>query len=65
MISVKVEIHGIYSYMVYSENYRVLSKFDYSWKETSIRSGRIAVPPAVTDVSFIIIYIYYLLAPRS
>lgn len=50
MISVKVDIKSIYSYMVHSENYRVLSKFEYNWKETPIRSGRIAVPPAVTDV---------------
>ena len=51
LIGVKVEMLGIYSHMIHSENYRVLSKFEYTWEENPIRSGRIAVRPAVTDVS--------------
>lgn len=50
MISVKVKMFAIYEYLVNSENYRVLSQYEYSWKELPLRSSRICQKPALTDV---------------
>lgn len=36
--------------MVQSENYRVLSQYEYSLKELPLRSGRISERPALTDI---------------
>lgn len=54
MVSVNVTIVGIYHYFVESENYRVLSQYEYSWNELPLRSGRISQRPAMTDVSKIV-----------
>ena len=53
LISVKVKMSGIYQYMVQSENYRVLSQYEYTKEEPPLRSGRISERPAMTDVIII------------
>ena len=58
MISVKVTMSGIYQYMVGSENYRVLSQYEYTWNEDPLRSARISERPAMTDV--IIFFNYFI-----
>lgn len=50
-LSSNMTMENIYMYMVNTENYRMLSDFEYTLQETPLRSGRLSTgPPPLTDV---------------
>ena len=52
-----MSMESIYHCLVSTENYRMLSNFQYNMDETPLRSARLAVPPPMTDVINILIKI--------
>lgn len=41
MIKLKVSLSGVLHFLIETENYRMLSKQDYNWRESPLRSARI------------------------
>ena len=41
MSKLKLSLSGILHYMIETENYRMLSAQEYTWRESPIRSGRV------------------------
>ena len=50
MVDITQNIETIYHFLVETENYRMLSQFEFDKKETPIRSARLSVPLPLTDV---------------
>lgn len=41
MVKMKVSLYGALHFMIETENYRMLSAQDYTWRESPLRSGRV------------------------
>ena len=51
MVALEVSIEGAYHFLVETENYRMLSSQEYSWRESPLRSARICQRKPVSVVS--------------
>lgn len=56
MMEMSLNIESIYHYMVDTENYRMLSQFEYTKSERPLRSGRVLSAPPMTDVNIKLIF---------
>ena len=41
MVKLNLSLDGILEYLIETENYRMLSAQEYTWRESPIRSGRV------------------------
>ena len=50
MVNLRVSIDGAYQFLLDTENYRMLSSQEYTWRESPLRSGRICEKQDLTMV---------------
>ena len=70
MVKLKISLYGTLHYLIETENYRMLSKQEYTWRESPLRSGRVCELKERTIVRIEIIikycsYIYSIIFTKN